>query len=178
MPSDTCLITGSCGDVFGDGVWDANAYMTKHHPGVDIATAAPNGLRYEVYKWENEDKAARLPSPTRAGYYADRRSGGGAASYNVDLYCSYPQPVRATAVPASDTQKDRRLLAVAAVDCTGLNGRAPANILRWVDMFLLQPANITSSDKNFSVEIVGPATQAGGGSGFQYYGRKKAVLIR
>lgn len=176
LPFDNCLISGSCGDVFGDGVWDGNAYMTKHHPGVSLSTAAPGGTRYEVYQWEIANKSTRLPSPTRVGYYADRRNNGN--NYDVTLYCAYPRPVNASEVVASDTQKDRRILTVAAVNCTGLNGSAPVNILRWVDLFLVKPANVTSSDKNFFTEIIGPAKQANDDTGFQYYGRKKAVLIR
>ncbi len=178
LPADDCLISGSCGDFLGDAVWDTNAYMTKYHPGVDISSAAPNGTRYEVYQWELENKATRLPSPSKVGYYADRRGGNGAPRYNVSLYCAYPQAVLNPPVVTSDTQKDRRMLTVAAVDCTGLHGSAPVKILRWVDMFLLQPANITSNDRAFLTEIVGSAKQANGDSGFQFFGRKKAVLIR
>lgn len=178
FPKDDCLISGSCGAVLGDGTWAGDAYMTLHHASTSLSTAAPNGTRYEVYNWEIENKAAELVSPKAVGYYADRRSGGGPPRYNVDLYCSYPQPVIGTAVPASDTQKDRRLLTVAAVDCTGLNGSHPVKILRWVDLFLVQPTATTGSDKSFFTEIVGPAKKANGDSGFQYFGRKKAVLIR
>jgi Flp pilus assembly protein TadG len=179
FPYDNCLASGSCGDFVGDGEWDGAAYMAKHHPGVSLSTAAPNGTRYEVYQWEIANKGTRLISPRRVGHFATYRNGTGAnARYNVDLYCSYPQPVNARALAASDTQKDRRVLTVAAVDCTGLNGKAPVKILRWVDMFLVKPANVTASDKNFFSEIIGPAQQANGDSGFQYFGRKKAVLIR
>lgn len=175
LPSDNCLISGSCGDNFGDGAWNGDAYMNLHHPGVSLSSVAPNGTRFEVYQWEIENKNTRLTSPKKIGYYADRKNGN---TFAVDLYCSFPRPVNAAAKPASATQKDRRLLTVAAVDCTGLSGSAPVKILRWVDLFLLQTANVTSSDKNFLTEIVGPAERAGGESGFQYYSRRKAVLIR
>ncbi len=179
FPKDDCLLSQACGQVLGDGDWDGDAYMTKFHPGVSLSTAAPNGTRWEVYNWEIENKATALPSPNKVGYYADYRNGTGAnARYNVDLYCSFPQPVIGTARPASDVQKDRRLLTVAAVDCTGLHGGSPVKILRWVDLFLAQPTPITGSDKSFFTEIVGPARRANGDSGFQYFGRKKAVLIR
>lgn len=178
MPKDDCLLSGSCGAVLGDGVWAGDAYMAKFHPGTSLSTAAPNGTRWEVYNWEIANKATNLSSPSKVGYYADRRSGGGAPRYNVDLYCAFPQPVIGTALPPSETQKDRRLLTVAAVDCTGLHGSQPVKILRWVDLFLVQPTPTTGSDKSFFTEIVGPAKQANGDSGFQYFGRKKAVLIR
>lgn len=174
FPKDTCFGDSSCA-VIGDAQWNGDAYMALHHGSTTLDTAAPNGTRYEVYKWELENKSARLGSPKLVGYYADERNNG---NYNVDLYCSYPQPAIGTGVAASDTQKDRRILTVAAVDCTGLNGSAPVKILRWVDLFFVQPAELTGSDKSFFTEIVGPAKKANDDSGFQYFGRKKAVLIR
>ena len=175
LPMDNCFGNGGC-TVIGDANWSGDAYMTKHHPGVSLATAAPNGTRYEVYQWELEDKSNRLATK-KVGYKATPRNGP-PGRYNVDLYCSYPQPKIGTGIPASPTQKDRRLLTVAAVDCTGLNGSHPVDILRWVDLFLVQPADTNGSQKAFSTEIVGPARKPNGDSGFQYFGRKKAVLIR
>lgn len=184
LPKDSCMLSGSCSQVVGDGQWDGQAYMDLHHGGTSISTAAPNGTRFEVYQWELANKSARLASPSRVGYYADRRSGGGQgqgggnARYDVDLYCAYPQPTRNNGLAATDDQKDRRLLTVAAVDCTGLNGSAPVRILRWVDLFLVQPADVGGSNKAFFTEIVGPATLAGGESAFQKLSRRKAVLLR
>lgn len=181
FPKDNCFLNSSC-SVVGNAAasastpnWTGDAYMAQHHPGVALATAAPNGTRFEVYNWELADKGARLASPAKVGYYADLKNSG---KYSVDLYCSFPQPTIGTGVPASSTQKDRRLLTVAAVDCTGLNGSQPVTPLRWVDLFLVQPAEVGGSDKAFFVEIAGPARRPGGGAAFQYYGRKKAVLIR
>ena len=181
FPKDNCFLTGNCTVVGNVGTsastpnWNASDYMTKHHPGVDLATAAPNGTRFEVYKWEIANKGTALTSPTKVGYYATLKNSG---KYDVQLYCAFPQPVVGTGVPASNTQKDRRLMTVAAVDCTNLHGSQPVTPLRWVDLFIVQPAEVNGSDKAFFVEIAGPARRAGGGSGFQYFGRKKAVLIR
>ena len=175
LPMDDCFGTAPPGCmVIGDADWSGDAYMALHHGSTSLSTAAPNGTRYEVYQWELADKANRLPSK-KVGYKATLRSSG---RYNVNLYCSYPQPKIGTGIPASPTQKDRRLLTVAAVDCTGLNGSHPVDILRWVDLFLVQPADTNGSQKAFSTEIVGPARKPNGDSGFQYFGRKKAVLIR
>jgi Flp pilus assembly protein TadG len=183
LPKDNCFIDNSCA-VFGNTAasvdtpnWPAGNYMSLHHGGTALATAAPNGTRYEVYQWEIATKATALPSPERVGYRATLKNNG---KYDVNLYCSFPQPVLGTAVvPDPDLdQKDRRVLTVAAVDCTGLNGSAPVRILRWVDLFLVQPAEQGGSDKAFFTEIVGPAKRGNGDSGFQYFGRKKAVLIR
>jgi len=70
------------------------------------------------------------------------------------------------------------VLTVAAVDCTGLNGREPVKILRWVDIFLVDSANTSGADKEFMAELIGPAKPPGGGAGFQKFGRGKAVLIQ
>jgi hypothetical protein len=181
FPKDNCFLDNSC-TVFGNAAasattpnWDAAAYMAQHHSGTSLATAAPNGTRYEVYKWELADKNARLGSPTKVGYYADLKNSG---KYDVTLYCAFPQPVIGTGVPASSTQKDRRVMTVAAVNCTGLHGSQPVNVLRWVDLFLVQPADINGSDQSFFTEIIGPARKPDGSAGFQYFGRQKAVLIR
>lgn len=174
---DTCVVNGSC-PVVGNGVWDGGAYMNANHPGVALSTAAPNGTRYEVYQWELEAgfRDTRLTQGRKIGNEAKLRNNG---RYDVKLYCSYPRPVNEPpGIEAGDEQKDRRLLTVAAVDCTGLNGRDAVKVLRWVDLFLINPANKNGSDNEFHAEIVGPGTPAGGGLGFQNFGRGKAVLIR
>ena len=58
------------------------------------------------------------------------------------------------------------------------NGSDFVHILRWVDLFMIQPADITGADKSFFTEIIGPSKKADDTSGFQYFGRRKAVLIR
>ena len=79
----------------------------------------------------------------------------------------------------STTQKDRRIITVAAVDCSGLNGHAPVNILRWVDLFLVQPASSSGADKSFYAEVMGEAEPPGADqASFQYYGKNKPVLLR
>ncbi|WP_128891681.1 pilus assembly protein TadG-related protein [Erythrobacter sp. HKB08] len=174
FPLDACQISGSCLS-FGDGNWDANSYMMNVHgqpnagviPGLDLDG---NGTitRYEVYKWELADASRRQP----------RELGRIVDGNRTTLYCSAPTPTNGTPVIPSTTQKDRRVVTVASVDCTDLSGRDAIKTIRWVDLFLLQPANITSSDKQILAEIVGPAQRPGGGQAFQYYGRNKAVLLR
>jgi Flp pilus assembly protein TadG len=183
FPQDNCFLGASptC-DMIGNTAasaaapnWDADAYMTLHHPSATFSEVAPGGTRYEVYNWEIANKDTALPSPTKVGYKAILKNNG---NYDVTLYCAFPQPVIGTAVPASDTQKDRRILTVAAVDCSELNGKDEVKILKWVDLFLVQPVATTASDRNFFTEVIGPARKPNGDAGFQYFGRKKAVLIR
>jgi Flp pilus assembly protein TadG len=171
---------------FGTGNWGAQAWLTLQHPGTllsDIPDLDGNGSisRYEVYEWEQDpDFPARL-DPKLLGNYSELRPNG---RYDVKLYCSYPRPIDETPYTSATAQKDRRLLTVAAVDCTGLTGHGAVDILRWVDIFLVTPADRTTgtddeaSGRAFYAEVVGPATLADGGSGFQYYSRRKAVLIR
>lgn len=171
----TCDMIGDTGASAVTPNWDADTYMGRHHSGTSLATAAPNGTRYEVYQWELADPDSRLGSPQKVGYRAIRKANG---RFQVDLYCSFPQPSIGTGVAATDTQKDRRVLTVAAVDCSELNGKDAVKVMKWVDLFLVQPVATTADDRNFFTEIIGPAKTAGDDSGFQYFGRKKAVLIR
>jgi hypothetical protein len=183
FPCDTAGCTS-----FGDGNWGAASWFPTQHPGDQLSSVPDldgNGSisRYEVYEWELADStrtAARL-----LGRYPQDLSGYAPGNkIDVKLYCSYPQPIDETPYTSSVPQKDRRVLTVAAVDCTGLNGHGAVDILKWVDIFLVTPADKTTgtddlaSGRAFYAEIVGPATMADGGSGFQYYSRRKAVLIR
>ncbi|MFM5924733.1 MAG: pilus assembly protein TadG-related protein [Novosphingobium sp.] len=181
LPEDTCFGNGSC-TVIGTAAasasspnWNAGTYMTQYHGGIALSTAAPNGTRFEVYKWEIANKATELPTVRKVGYNGTAKGSG---KFSGNLYCEFPRPVTGTAIPASSTQKDRRVLTVAAVDCTGLHGSSPVNIKRWVDLFLVRPADQNGSQKEFFTEIIGPAKKADNSTGFQYYGRHKAVLIR
>jgi Flp pilus assembly protein TadG len=177
LPPDSCFISGSCSS-FGDGTWNSTGYMSTVHPSntiSDVPDLDGNGSisRYEVYEWEKG--AASRTDPRLLGSTQTLRSNG---RYDVNLYCSYSRPVVGTAVVPSATQKDRRLLTVASVNCSGLSGHAPVSIIRWVDMFLLTPADDVAADKSFYAEIVGTAKTPAGDSGFQYYGRNKPVLLR
>lgn len=173
FPEDNCFASGTCSGI-GDGVWDGATYMTNNHPGVALSTAAPGGTRYEVYEWERADMASRL-QPAKMGYASALQPNG---KYNIDLYCSYPQPSVGTPVTPSATQKDRRIMTVAAADCSDLNGKGEVKIYRWVDLFLVSPGYTVGSEKYFFTEVIGPAKRPDGSSGFQYYGRNKPVLLR
>jgi Flp pilus assembly protein TadG len=167
---DTNFATDSS-TMFGNGNWNAADWLNAHHSATlsDVPDLNDDGniSRYEVYQWELDPL-----TPTRLDPQFLIDSLG-------DKYCSFPRPVaEPPGVVASDTQKDRRLLTVAAVDCSSLNGKEAVKVLRWVDLFLVKPVNTSGSDRNFFSEIVSPARKANGDSGFQYFGRKKAVLIR
>jgi Flp pilus assembly protein TadG len=176
-PKESCIAAGTCN--FGDGVTagDWTPYMNRNHPGMSASSVPADGAvatRWEMYQWERDGGHM---NPVKVSSTAELRVNG---RYNVTNYCSYPTPKPADVFTPDESlnQKDRRVLTVAAVDCTGLNGREPVKILRWVDIFLVDSANTSTSDKEFMAELIGPAKPPGGGSGFQTFGRGKAVLIR
>lgn len=166
--------------ILGNGNWSAANWIASNHPNrtiADVPDADGNGSisRYETYLWQLSDPS-NLLQPKLVGRTA---ASGNGANRQFQIYCAYPQPVQAAGLPASDDQKDRRILTAAAVACTNgyPNGAKPIRALRWVDLFITKPMN-TASETEFFTEVIGPATRADGGTGFQYFGRKKAVLIR
>jgi Flp pilus assembly protein TadG len=176
FPLDTCQSLGLVGCLsFGDGVWPIAAYMTAVHGSATVL--APdldlNGRisRYEVYEWERRG-AASLTDPKELARVPDSNGNGGT------IYCSAPRPLEGTPVVPTNTQKDRRVLTVAVVDCAGNNGRFDVNTFKFVDMFLLGPMEGQAGSRQLRAEIVGPARRADGGSGFQSFGRKKPVLVQ
>lgn len=176
FPLDTCQTLGLVGCLsFGDGDWPAQSYMNAIHNGLDISTVPDldsNGRisRYEVYEWERAD--GTRTTQRELGRVPNSRGQGGT------LYCSAPRPIQGTPVVPSDTQKDRRLLTVAVVDCAGNNGRFDVNTFKFVDMFLLSPMTGQAGSRELKAEVVGPARRADGGIGFQTFGRKKPVLVQ
>lgn len=180
---DLChLGTGSgctATSVFGDGKWDIASYMKTAHPSTYNSTTGtvtyPTDLssrstRYEVFTWEN--KPGNLPSTVKAGYTVSSQGG----NYKGTMYCAFPSPIFGTGVAPPKTLKDRRVLSVAAVDCTGLKPNAPVKIIRYIDTFLVRPAE-QGGDKEFYVEIIGEDS-SGLLNTFQSNAKRKAVLLR
>lgn len=164
--------------ILGNGNWTAANWISSRYSGSKTIADVPdvngdgNISRYETYLWQLSD-STNLLQPKVVGQTSPDRNG------RFNVYCAYPKPVQAAGLPANDDQKDRRILTAAAVACTDgyPNGSKPIRALRWVDLFITKPMN-TASDTEFYTEVIGPATRADGGTGFQYFGRKKAVLIR
>ena len=183
---DTCHIDGSCSTShFGDGDWDIDAYFTANHSGI-LPAVVGGSTRYSVYQWELLDKTNRLKSrivnPSDAPEFKEKgKSGNG--EYTFTNYCAYPQPVNGTAVAKTTTQKDRRLLTVASVDCSNLNGKKAVPVIRWFDVFLVEPSlnrttPYSTGQDEIYVEVVGPATKPDGANAFQFYSRNKPYLIK
>ena len=154
--------TATVGDIFGDGEWDRDAYFRVNY-GWDHATwMSTTGLtasatRYQVYKWE-------MDHPATADQ--DQTVSNGKHGY------SYPV-CRAPGVEPDETTPDRRRISVAVVNCEaqGLAGREyDVQVIKWVDVFLVQPAFARGSgptarteNGDIYVEMIGE-TQTGAGS--------------
>ncbi len=108
---------------FGDGVWARGDYFNRYHTG-RIPSNAATMTRYETYLWEIQNKALGYIPSGAAGTGTDRQ---------------YGAPVCNSTVP--DSTRDRRVLTVAvASNCSALRGSSvPAQIDKWVEMFLVEP---------------------------------------
>jgi len=183
---DTCHINGSCSSNFGDGVWDVSGYFAANHPTATVPSGA-SASRYNVYKWELTNKASYLPVQlTNSSDLPEVHETGPAKNpkydYTYTNYCAYPQPVNGTGVASSSTQKDRRIVTVASVDCTGLNGKGAVKVLQWVDVFLVEPSwnrttPYSTGKSQIYGEIIGVATKPDGSNAFQYFSRNQPHLV-
>ena len=197
LPRDSMHIAGSSSK-FGDGAWNRDNYLSLTHGTTAAAVAAAVAktaitlTRYDVYKWELDpaNRAARLAkkavdvTPSPIPFKEQGKSGTG--KYTFTNRCTFPEPTNAPAVVPSTEQKDRRVLTVAAVDCTGLNGKGNVIVRNWVDVFLVEPSlarttpasPYATGKEQIYIEIVGVAKRANGESALQYYLRQKPRLLR
>jgi Flp pilus assembly protein TadG len=167
---------GDCvGGIVGTGVWDRNAYFKvnynwdnatwKSRTGLsDNPNAANYATRYKVYLWEAAnplpDGATGLIGIGKTQGPFTVPNGGGAGSTSKN---SYSAPVcRPPGVPPGNLDTDRRVMAVAVVDCTGLNGRATVVPTDWINVFVVEPtfprgngANARTGNGDVYVEIIG-----------------------
>jgi Flp pilus assembly protein TadG len=199
LTRDICHISSTCSPnaKFGDGEWARAAYFAANHVGElgaaatwagkdSTAVKGPTALmRYDVYKWELADKAVRLATKqTDLTDYANyKKTTGQTDKYTFTNQCTYPHPVNGTGIASSATQKDRRVLTVAAVDCTGLNGKSDVIVKQWVDVFLVEPSltrtvPYATGKEQIYVEIAGVAKLPNGNSAFQNYLRQRPRLLR
>jgi Flp pilus assembly protein TadG len=195
LPRDDCHKTGTCGGngKYGDGNWDRAAYFASVHPSDSVSTVATSLgktsttlTRYDVYKWELAAKATRLATKATLNIIPmtyKKKGNTGTGTYTYTNQCTYPQPVSGTAVVPSSTQKDRRILTAAAVDCTGLNGKSDVIVKQWVDVFMVEPSltrttPYATGKEQIYVEIVSVAKLPNGNSAFQNYLRQRPRLLR
>lgn len=184
----SCTTSDNSCPKFGNKDWDKASYATARHgmTGSELASAVGKDLaslkRWDVYLWELGNKNARL-APQLISTTAEFKEKGnsGQGTWTFTNKCAYPQPKNGTGVASGTSQKDRRLLTVAVVDCTGANGKFNAKVLRFADLFLVQPSldrgTSTGKDQIYA-EIVRVAERANGQSAFQYYLRQRPRLLK
>lgn len=165
-PRDLCHATsedGNCtGGIVGNGEWDRDAYFRVNYGWNHATWVANTGLgetpsRYQVYLWE-----ADHPLPGGAGQPGiGTRQGPFPAGHGQGFSDSVPV-CRAPGIAPGNLDTDRRVMAVAVVDCTGLGGRDTVIPRDWVDVFLVEPTirrvdgsgSVRTDDGDVYVEIV------------------------
>lgn len=184
----TCTTSDNSCPKFGTGAWGRETYAANVHGMTAATLAAAVGkpveslTRWDVYNWELANPGSRMtPFSQLNSEPVSSKTQGQNKTWTFTNKCGYPTPKNGTGVVPGPTQKDRRLLTVAIVDCTGENGRFNAHILRFADMFLTQPSidrsNLTGKDQVY-VELVRIAQRPNGQSAFQYYLRQRPRLIK
>lgn len=183
---DTCHIDDSCTSNFGNGTWDVAGYFAGNHPSATVPSGSA-ATRYSVYKWELADAINRIGPREVGSDPTTYKITGNGKNRKIDFtftkYCAHSKPVNGTAVAAGPTQKDRRVVQVASVDCADLAGKKEVKVLQWVDVFLVEPSWTRSTPyatgkEQIYGEIIGVATKPDGGSAFQYYSRNRPYLIK
>ena len=189
-PRDIChafSITGSCAaGLIGDGNWDRLAYFrsrsggaTPDWPEAASYTPATRGAfetwmagvfgtstptRYEVYAHEMKYPATRL-----------RQSTSGSMVSHGQPVCNPPGLTPGAAQP------DRRVLAVAVINCVDQDVSASSTnvrVVKWIDIFLTEPAvpRARTETHDIYVEIKGE-TENSGNNNFQVVKKSVPYLI-
>ena len=164
------------GGRMGDGDWDRDVFFWVNHKALFGSPAAPNAdwqnipslmtyatdngitlsniTRYETYLWETA-------SNNLSSYFAyNNPQGAGTDYYN------YGAPQAGAGLPAGPTQLDRRLSAVAVVNCIQqtVQGQAKdVSVAKWVEVFFVEPsvARPRTVAGDIYVEIVRETTAGG-----------------
>ncbi|WP_309623935.1 pilus assembly protein [Novosphingobium sp.] len=195
-PRDLChawSATGNCGDGrVGSGAWDRAAYF-KSNPNAygtgtfdyttALGTATPS--RYQVYRYEAANSGTRLVNEggTGGGSSGGASSGGGGGATGT----SRPKPYcRTPGIPVGTAQIDRRVLSVAIVNCDGANLNNPVQPIKFVDVFLTEPAvrrstgggTLITEGSDVYIEVVGATTLGGGTSAAQLVRRDVPYLVK
>ena len=182
-PRDKChgfSVTGSCSaGRIGDGNWDRYAYFRSNPVNYASITSVAtmntfltatfgktNPSRFEVYKWEMANAAARLQ---------DQGAGPGLTSHSVPV-CVTP------GIAPSATNVDRRMLSAAVINCTaeGVSGHTTGiEVTKWIDMFLIEPSVPRSRTENSDVyvELIGGTDNATDEGAVQLFKKSIPYLI-
>jgi hypothetical protein len=164
------------GGRMGDGVWDRDVFFWVNHNGLYGSPAAPNAgwqnipslmayaaangitlsniTRYETYLWETAS------NNLGSRFVYNNPQGAGTDYYN------YGSPQAGAGLPAGPSQLDRRLSAVAVVNCTqqAVAGQSKnVTVAKWVEVFFVEPsiARPRTVAGDIYVEIVRETTAGG-----------------
>lgn len=161
LPRDSNINPDAADPQFGNGDWDCAAYWAEAHPDIPTpptgCTASnptdPDGTpftRYEMYYREITDAAyGGIPnthSLTPQGDDGDTTNGS---------KC-YGGTVPATPTDIAEREFDRRILTVAAVDCSAgvIHGSQDVHVEFFLSMFMTE-AVTTPSEANLYLEVAG-----------------------
>lgn len=180
-PPDECHMSptsGACG-VVGNGTWDRNAFFRVNYGWASSAWPGNTGLdanatRYQVYKWERahpdvSGKGIAIPDAQKDGSTNNYAFGSPATGH--------------TGVTQTSTQADRRVMAVAVLNCHALNTNGHTvgvPVAAWMDVFLVQPSvpRTLFTKKNVYVEEIGLTTIVADTVTAQVVRRDKPYLIK
>jgi Flp pilus assembly protein TadG len=179
-PRDMCHLatTGACTGPIGDGMWDRNAYFRTNYVRGDGSrwsssdwqanTGLPSSAkRYDVYKWEIDRRGQTIDGVTILAPRPVVPTGNTLQSRGEPI-CSPNEGYGSGIVPGG-TVADRRRIPIAVVNCVAnsVNGNsADVPVLKWVDVFLVEPSfnRALTSAGDVYVEVQAETTVAGGGS--------------
>ena len=166
-PRDLCHAAsenGICGGgIIGNGNWDRDAFFRVNYGWDHVTWVANTGLgetpsRYQVYLWESNNPLPNGASGRGLGNsQGPFPAGHGNGSTDGEPVCRPP------GIAPGNLDTDRRVMAVAVIDCTGLNGRDTVVPADWVDVFLVEPTirrvdgsgSVRTDDGDVYVEIIG-----------------------
>ena len=195
-PRDMCHavdsgVTGACTGPIGNGLWDRNAYFRSHYRRGNNTrwsasewptnTGLPaNVSRYQVYKWEYENRGTVVDGVTVLGPNPAGANGNTQVAYGLPQ-CSagqgYPPVVPAAQVP------DRRRISVAVVNCVAqsVNGAEDdLSVVKWIDVFLVQPSlnRTRTTAGDVYAEVIGETQTGAGQTAGQVVRRDLPYLVK
>ena len=196
-PRDMChavdsAVTGACTGPIGNGLWDRNAYFRSHYRRSTntrwsasewpINTGLPaNASRYQVYKWEYENRGTVVDGVTVLNPNPTGATGNTPVAYGLPQ-CSAGQGYGTGIVPAA-TVPDRRRISVAVVNCVAqsVNGaESNLSVVKWIDVFLVQPSlNRTRTNAgDVYAEVIGETQTGAGQTAGQVVRRDLPYLVK
>jgi hypothetical protein len=185
-PPDECHMsptTGACG-ITGNGNWDRNAYFRVNYGWTSSQWPTQTGLsatatRYQVYQWERANKS--IGSPAK-GINVPQLDSGNNYAFGI------PASGNGSGVLPGNGQLDRRVMAVAVLNCQALNVQGKTTnvpVPTWMDVFLVQPAvqrgqgnSVLFSNKNIYVEEIGKTSVSASDVTAQVVRRDRPYLIK